>query len=110
MRIVAAQKIAGVGTCASDPVVIDWHWYYGAATEAPWALIALLLVVPKANRNRQAWLILIPLVAALLLWRGLALLFGVGVGTQQQLGCLERFHFRCSGIRSVENSFGTRIP
>ncbi len=23
---------------------------------------------------------------------------------------LERFHFRCSGIRSVENSFGTRIP
>ncbi len=24
--------------------------------------------------------------------------------------CLERFHFRCSGIRSVENSFGTRIP
>ena len=23
---------------------------------------------------------------------------------------LERFHFRCSGIRSVGNSFGTRIP
>jgi hypothetical protein len=23
---------------------------------------------------------------------------------------LERFHFRCSGIRSVESSFGTRIP
>jgi hypothetical protein len=23
---------------------------------------------------------------------------------------LERFHFRCSGIRSVENSFGIRIP
>jgi hypothetical protein len=23
---------------------------------------------------------------------------------------LERFHFRCGGTRSVENSFGTRIP
>ena len=23
---------------------------------------------------------------------------------------LELFHFRCSGIRSVGNSFGTRIP
>ena len=25
-------------------------------------------------------------------------------------GLLERFQFRCSGIRSVENSFGTRTP
>jgi hypothetical protein len=23
---------------------------------------------------------------------------------------LEQFHFRCSGIRSVGNNFGTRIP
>ena len=84
----ASQKITGVGTCASDPAVVDWHWHYNAATAAPWALIALLLVLPKANRNRQAWLILIPLAAALMLWRGAALLFDAGVGPQQQMGTL----------------------
>ena len=88
LRIVASQEITGVGTCVSDPVVVDWHWYYNAATAAPWALIALLLVVPKANRNRQAWLILIPPVAVLIVWRGLALLLGVSVASEQQTSCL----------------------
>jgi hypothetical protein len=85
---VASQEIAGVGTCVSDPAIVDWHWYYPAAPLSPWALIALLLVIPKANRNRQAWLILIPLVVVLLVWSVLTLLFGMAVGAQEQMGCL----------------------
>ncbi|MFZ1933658.1 MAG: hypothetical protein WCB27_10500 [Thermoguttaceae bacterium] len=88
MRIVASQEIAGVGTCVSDPAIVDWHWYYHAVPASPWALIALLLVIPKANHNRQAWLILIPLVVVLLLWSMLTLLFGMAVGAQEQMGCL----------------------
>ena len=77
-----------MGTCISDPAVVDWHWYYPALPMSPWALIALLLVVPKANRNRQAWLILIPAVVVLILWRTTALLLDMGFESQQQMGCL----------------------
>lgn len=50
----------------------QWRWYYHVPALALWALIVLLLVVPKANRHRQAWLILIPLAVVLIVWRMLA--------------------------------------
>jgi hypothetical protein len=77
-----------VGTCTSNPVVVYWHWYYPALPISPWALIAVLLIAPKANRNRRAWLILIPVVVVLSLWRATALLLGIGFEAQQQMGCL----------------------
>jgi hypothetical protein len=51
-------------------------------------LIVLLLVVPKANRDRQAWLILIPLALVVLLWRTSTMLFAMSEGSAQTLGCL----------------------
>lgn len=51
------------------PLLFHWHWYYHVPSLSLWALILLLLVAPKANRDRQAWLILIPLVVILLVWR-----------------------------------------
>ena len=84
----ASQEISGVGTCVSQPVVVDWHWYYHAATAPLWALILLLLVIPKANRNRQAWLILIPLGLVLILWHTPTMLLGVSESSAQTIGCL----------------------
>jgi hypothetical protein len=52
-----------------SPTPFHWRWYYHLPTLPLWGLILVLLVVPKANRNRQAWLILIPLVLVLLVCR-----------------------------------------
>ena len=61
LRIVASQDIGPLGAKDGSPVTFPWRWYYSVPTLPLWALIVLLLVVPKANRHRQAWLILIPL-------------------------------------------------
>jgi hypothetical protein len=87
LRVVASQEIDGIGPCVSKPAVVEWRWQYGAATVPLWALVALLLVIPKANRNRQAWLILIPLALVMLLWRTPTMLFGMSEGSAQNLGC-----------------------
>jgi hypothetical protein len=87
LTIVASQE-SGAGTCVSKPVTVDWHWYYHAATAPLWALVLLLLVIPAANRNRQAWLILIPLALVMLLWRAPTMLLGMSEGSAQTLGCL----------------------
>jgi hypothetical protein len=50
-------------------MLFHWRWYYHTTTAPLWAAIVLLLAVPRANRTRQAWLILIPLLFVLVLWR-----------------------------------------
>lgn len=57
-----------MGTAQSQPVSLQWRWYYGLPELAPWGLIGLLLILPKANRNWQAWLILIPLGLVMIVW------------------------------------------
>jgi len=49
--------------------MFHWRWHYHVPSLAVWGLIGLLLVVPKANRDRRAWLILVPLVVVMLVWR-----------------------------------------
>ena len=88
LRVVASQQDRGIGTCVSRPVIVDWHWYYHATTAPLWALIFLLLVIFRANRNRQAWLILIPLALVLILWHTPILLLGTSEATAQTIGCL----------------------
>ncbi len=53
---------------------VPWRWWYRVPSLGLWALIALLLVVRRANRRWQAWLILVPPVVVLLLWQMLAAL------------------------------------
>ena len=62
----ASHEIGGFGTSISQPVVFHWRWYYHLPTLPLWGLIALLLLVPKANSPREAWLILVPLGLVLL--------------------------------------------
>ena len=51
-----------------------------------WALVFLLLVLPKANRCAQAWLIVIPLGLILLVWRMPFALLGVSDGSVETFG------------------------
>jgi len=51
--------------------VYDWHWYYSAGAMVLWGVLLLVMIVPKANRQRQMLLILIPVVVVSLLWRAL---------------------------------------
>ena len=70
----------------SSPVTINWRWHYHVPSLAVWAVIALLLVVPKANRDRRAWLILIPLVVVMLVWRMPFRLFSMRDGDMEIFG------------------------
>jgi hypothetical protein len=88
LRIVPTQELGQLGLLQGAPTLFRWHWCYHTATAPLWALILLLLVIPKANRNRQAWLILIPLVAVLALWHTFAVSLGMSAQSAQFLGIL----------------------
>lgn len=68
------------------PLLFHWRWYYHFPSLPLWALILVLLIVPKSNRDRRAWLILIPLVVVLLVWRMPPRLFAMADGTTETLG------------------------
>jgi hypothetical protein len=72
LSIVVSQAIGALGAEEGTPVPIHGRWYYHVPALPLWALILLLLVVPKANRHRQAWLILIPPMLLIALWQLLA--------------------------------------
>ncbi|MGD0516953.1 MAG: hypothetical protein ABSA26_05395 [Thermoguttaceae bacterium] len=61
MRILASLEIPGRVTIISRPIFVQWRWYNYLRGLPIWALIVFFLVVPKENRNRQAWMILIPI-------------------------------------------------
>jgi len=52
--------------------VYNWHWYYSAGGMTLWVVLLLAMVVPKANRQRQVLLILLPVIAVPLLWRAVS--------------------------------------
>ena len=64
-RIVASWEVPRLGTAVSQPVFLQWHWYNSIRNLPIWALIVFLLVVPRENRDRRAWLILIPIALPL---------------------------------------------
>lgn len=69
LNVVATLDIGGLGPHTSDPVPVQWQWYYHLPSFAGWALIVALLLLVRENRNRQAWLILIPfLLLSEILW------------------------------------------
>ena len=69
LRIVPSLEVGSLGAKEGPSVVFHWRWYYHFPALPLWALILLLLIVPKTNRDRRAWLILIPLAVVLLVWR-----------------------------------------
>ena len=67
-------------------MLFHWRWYYHVPTLPLWALIVLLLVGPKANRHRRAWLILIPLGLVLIVWDMPLRLLSMPSETMETLG------------------------
>jgi hypothetical protein len=69
LSLVATLDLGGLGPHKSEPVPVEWQWYYHLPSFAGWALIGLLLVLVKENRTLQAWTILIPfLLLSEILW------------------------------------------
>ena len=62
MTIVASSDLGDLGPSESEPVLVEWHWYYHWPILAGWIFVGALLVLVKENRNRQGWAILIPFV------------------------------------------------
>jgi MFS family permease len=72
LRIVASCDLGTLGPGTGEPVLYYWHWYYSFPGLALWAILALALVAPKANRTRKALLILVPVLLANLVWLAVA--------------------------------------
>ena len=60
LTVRATLDIGGLGPHESQPEFLPWQWYYHLPQYAGCALIVSLLLLVKENRNRQAWLILVP--------------------------------------------------
>jgi hypothetical protein len=56
---VATQDVGNLGTGTGESVLFRWRWYYSVPGLLSWIILLLLLLVPRHNRNFQAWLILI---------------------------------------------------
>jgi hypothetical protein len=65
------------GQREGPPAYFEWRWRYQHPSVLLWAVLGLLLIGPRHNRNRQAWLIL-ALPLATIGWRQLALAFTSG--------------------------------
>jgi hypothetical protein len=65
---------------------VRWYWFYHVPSLPLWILVAALLVAIPSNRNWQAGLILVPLIAVSLMWRMVARLFGLAPETAEALG------------------------
>ena len=59
MTILASHDLPGQGLRTSEPVVVDWRWYYHLPSLAFWALALPFLGVVRQNRRPAAWAILI---------------------------------------------------
>jgi len=68
LRFVSSSDIGDLGPSRGLDVVYDWKWCYSVSGLAVWLVLVLALIVPKANRNRRALLILVPLVFVNLIW------------------------------------------
>jgi MFS family permease len=75
LRIVVSCDLGTLGPGTGEPILYHWRWYYNVPGLALWAILALVLVVPRANRTREALLILLPVLLVNLVWLGAALLF-----------------------------------
>ena len=60
LRIVASAELGEMGRGQSRPILVEWHWHDQLAPFAGWALLGVLLLLVKDNRNPQALLVLIP--------------------------------------------------
>jgi hypothetical protein len=88
LRIVPTQDIAELGPSQGQATVFQWKWWYSAQGLLVWAVLALAMVVPRANRDRKVLLILIPVAVVLAAWFVLTKSLHMGSGPEYQLESL----------------------
>ena len=71
-----------MGPKEGEAVMCHWKWYYGTSSWALWVVLAAVFVLVKANRNRRALLILVPLLILSLIWFGFKKLMPVPTSTE----------------------------
>lgn len=86
LTITASHYLEKFGVRTSQPVVVDWRWYYHLPSLAFWALVMVPLVLVKDNRRRTAWAILIPLLAILVAFRMFATLVAMPPDPAETIG------------------------
>ncbi len=62
LRLVATRELGDLGPSKTEPIVIEWRWYYHLPSLAIWIVVACLFVFVKENRNWQAGTILVPAI------------------------------------------------
>jgi hypothetical protein len=86
LSIVVSQDLGHLGTKHSNPVVVNWHWYYHVPSLGLWSVLAALLILVRSNHCLQAWLIVLPVLAVQLGWSMLARLLSLPAGGAESFG------------------------
>jgi hypothetical protein len=86
LTILASQHLGDLGAGTSAPAILDWRWYYQVPGLAFWCLVVLPLALVKENRRRQAWAIVLPLLAVLVAGRMISILLALSPATGEAFG------------------------
>jgi len=86
LRIVVSCDLGTLGPGESEPILYIWHWHYSVPGLALWAILALAMVVPRANRTWQVLPILAPVLLANLVWLVVAWISGPVTSDRETLG------------------------
>lgn len=77
------------GTVISQPIeatAYHWKWYYSVPGLALWLVLILAIVLPRANRDIRALLILVPLLFVNLAWLFVERITGMSSSSATQFG------------------------
>lgn len=91
LRIAASAAADGIGSTDSEPVVYHWPWYWHLPSLGPWLLLILACALFRANRQRDALLIFVPLLILDLLWGRVTTLTGMSSSLQVQFSFVGEF-------------------
>lgn len=86
LSVVASQEIGELGAHDSSPAAFEWRWYYHVPSIGVWGVLVALLVLVRANRRAQAWLIWLPVLAVALAWSMLSRLLFLSPDAAEPFG------------------------
>jgi hypothetical protein len=69
LSFTASEELGDLGSDRNQAAEYVWHWYFAAPAMLPWLILALALLLPRANHHAKAWLIVLPVAAIFGLWK-----------------------------------------